>query len=576
MNKKLSMKRTGELILQPYFQYFIFLVIIFISFFLKFRSFGLYEDDYWCIGVPANSDFNEIMKILKENFLNLQYNMGRFIGFTVLFFLPWLTYQIGGLISVYVFGILLIWVNSILVYKILNFRFTSFISVLGTLVFILFPADTTKPLLIHTYQLQLSLFFSLAAFLFYFKNKYFLSYLLAFFSLITYENAFLAFIFIPLFKIAEWDKPFLKKLITHFLIIGSFLLFLFLIRKFSGEERISSLELIPTIKYLIGSLILGPLTVLFSFIHAAIETLKNIGKVWYGILVGIIIILPLLLGGLKKQFYESDANKQDFRLSKFTFKMNPDVLDSLKMSLAGIFMLIVGYLFAFTHYPPTILAGRSTSVHFGAYIGSIVLLSGLLNICFIKIKRKQNLKILVIFLSGYFSILIGFGNVIQNDFQLSWEKQKIFWNQIINKTNKIDNGDLILVSGKNIEETKYIFSFSWATPDILNLLYKFPSDWENPKLAIIGNHCSTIKKDSISKKLYIEPMYPWLFEGKEKYYFNEENLIYFELNSGEFIRKEGDFYIDDILISTTLSDSIGVEFTNLEKREIAKFFNLKK
>src|SRR5436305_461513 len=79
------------------------------------------------------------------------------------FFLPdlfsFIGDKLGGLPAIYLLGFLIVTLNSFLCYRLLRTRIPRAAALAGALAFCLFPADTTKILLTHDFQLQPSLTF---------------------------------------------------------------------------------------------------------------------------------------------------------------------------------------------------------------------------------------------------------------------------------------------------------------------------------------------------------------------------------------------------------------------------------
>ena len=84
----------------------------------------------------------------------------------------------------------------------------------GAAVFCLFPADTTKILLTHDFQLQPSLTFALLAGLAYAAGRRPLAYVVSAGALLSYENGFLALFALPLF-VRRWDRSLPRALLVH-------------------------------------------------------------------------------------------------------------------------------------------------------------------------------------------------------------------------------------------------------------------------------------------------------------------------------------------------------------------------
>src|SRR5207302_4136088 len=88
---------------------------------------------------------------------------GRPLGFFLPDLLSFIGDKLGGLPAIYLIGFLVVTLNTFLCYRLLRVRVPPAPAVVGAAVFCLFPADTTKILLTHDFQLQPSLTFALLA-----------------------------------------------------------------------------------------------------------------------------------------------------------------------------------------------------------------------------------------------------------------------------------------------------------------------------------------------------------------------------------------------------------------------------
>src|SRR5207237_4181343 len=109
--------------------------------------------------------------------------------------------------------------NTFLCYRLLRVRVPVAAAAVGAAVFCLFPADTTKILLTHDFQLQPSLTFALLAALAYAAGRRPLAYALSAGALLSYESGFLALFALPL-CLRSWDRRLLRELVGHMLMLA--------------------------------------------------------------------------------------------------------------------------------------------------------------------------------------------------------------------------------------------------------------------------------------------------------------------------------------------------------------------
>ncbi len=532
--------------------YLFFLVIIWLAYFFSFRGFGLYEDDYWFVGKPDNLTFQGLLNLLGENILNIEGGQGRIIGFTVPQLLTFLSYKVGGLGGVYILGSLIVFLNSVLVFQFARRFLPITVAALATILFILYPADTTKPLLVHIYQLQLSLIFVLLALNQYAAGRKILAFILALCSLLTYESAFLLFLTVPLF-VEVWNKQLGRKFILHMAICFIILFCLFIIRKLLGETRAGEVEGVETAKMAVMSLFIGPIVSAYAFIHAIIEALASIGLLKWILFLSLIILTTGVILSDKISFPDEKIRNQiKFPFISITIEGEKLFSRLIRLIIASTIMLCFSYLFAFTHYPPNILHGRSTSVHLaGSVAGSLL---AALIIYFVFYLFKENKAIRVVLYATtilILSLLLSRGYLIQHDFKESWKEQKTFWREIVKLTPDAKENTLILVDVKNQrEDLKNIQTYSWPIPDIYNLIVSFDTSWNPvPKVAVIGNSFP----DSLycdKNGTYFVPVYPFMFDDREKVYLEDGNIIYLEFAEGKAARIDTTLNCDSCVVRT--------------------------
>jgi hypothetical protein len=95
--------------------------------------------------------------------------------------------------------------------------------------------------------------------------------------------------------------------------------------------------------------------------------------------------------------------------------------------------------------------------------------------------RQKNLAALL--LATYFSLLIGFGIIVQQQNKLSWKYQQAFWADVIQLAPDLNDGQVILVDAPSLPWGSQLYPFAWSMPSVVGQLYQFPWQWKNvPKL----------------------------------------------------------------------------------------------
>jgi len=426
--------------------------------FHHFRDFGLYEDDYWFISEAMGKNLDYLLGRLHTAFTALP--QGRPFGFFLPDLFSFVGDKLGGLAAIYLLGFLIVTLNTFLCYRLLRVRFPAAPAAVGAAVFCLFPADTTKILLTHDFQLQPSLTFALLAALAYAAERKPLAYVLSAGALLSYESGYLALFALPLF-VRPWDRSTPRTLAQHAAVLIGILLAVVLVRFAVGEGRAtgSAGGVTAIVPMLLGSLVLGPARSLAAMFYGPLKAIPG-----WDTETGILAVLALLGSGALLGILS--ARRTVLRASR---------REVLQLGAAGLAMLVVGYGFAFTHYPPNAIVGRGTSVHLGATLG----------MCFIAAAVAWfllgvRLRVATALIACYLAVAVGYYVTIEHDFMRSWQVQRAFWQQVVACCSDLQDGTVLLYELNPSDEPTFIFTNSWADPLILGETFAFPSDWSNP------------------------------------------------------------------------------------------------
>lgn len=468
---------------------------VFISRFLYLNSFGFYEDDYYNIPPYLNIPAGELFGLIKINLTN--WLQGRPLSF-----LPYVFsltgFTIAGLPGLYLIAFIINTINGFLVFLILKSIISEpgIFALSGTLMFCLFPSDTTKTLLIHSYLYQMSVMFFLCATYLYLNNHKLISYLIALLCLFSFESMFILFFAVPFLQ-KNRSHDFKKSYLIHLTVLVSFLILSFLYRKISGETRVEELTGNAADYFFKSavSFIAGPLVNLYLLIRAPFATLKSIDLISFLFVIVFVIVLYNVLSKMKPQnaddfkskFFNLGLNRLKFQ---FNYTVSERLNECLKLIPVSVLFVCFGYVLSFTHYPPTAVAGRLTSVHIPAAFG-VSLLFAICVTSVLELLSNDRQKIIWTgIVSFYISVLVGYGLIIQKDFVKSWENQRNFWTRVINLCPDLEDNTLIILdnSNKKLPSTNYILSNSWADPVVLQRIFSYPKEWKNPpRLFVLNN-----------------------------------------------------------------------------------------
>ena len=513
-----------------------------LSHFLYFKGFGLYEDDYANVGIFFGIDLPHLLKVI-SNRLTI-WTEGHPLAFLPVLFL-YISELTGGFHFLYVIAFLIVTINSFLVYKVLKkiIPESYVLAIAGALAFCLSPSDTTKLYLQHAFILQMSIMFFLSATLLYLNNKKVLAYLTIILSIFTYESPFMLFFGVP-FLAGAWDKKFRKEYLKHFIILCLMIAAVFFYRKLTGESRAleASGDSIGVITKIIVGVITGPLYNIFLYIRAPIFSLYHLiprsDIYWwyynyiYFILSGCFILFLFIFYKLRSDYSLNSAinsfSEDDTHINKKEDKHIHDYFRKItKLVLASVILLCLGYTVSFTHYI-YIPMGRLTSVHLAASVGGAFIFACVCASIFFIAEKYKLKKYAVVIFSLYLTLLVGYNTYAQKEFVESWSYQKFFWSEVVRLSPDLQDGTVIL---SNIPEDKLLITRKFVYPFqnywnrlMIKYLYRFPENWQMPFYQnISGNPEKEIylnNKDLMLKSEYFPP-----------YALKDSNVILIKMNA---------------------------------------------
>ena len=436
-------------------------LLVWLAQFHHLRDFGLYEDDYWFISQAMGKDPGWLLGRFQTAFTTLP--QGRPLGFFLPDLLSFVGDKLGGLTAIYLLGFAIVTLNTFLCYRLLRVRAPLAAAIVGAAVFCLFPADTTKILLTHDFQLQPSLTFALLAALAYAHGRPILAYVVGAGALLSYESGFLALFALPLL-VRRMDRALPRALLVHAAALGGVMAIVVAARFVAGEGRATASvgglgDILPP---LLGSLVLGPARATAAMFYGPLKAIPA----WDPETVALSLLAALGFGALLWRTTRRERSPAALRAGR---------RDVLQVGLAGLAMLVLGYGLAFTHFPPNAVVGRGTSVHLGATLGMAVLATA---VAWLLLSLRA--RVASVALAGYLALAVGYYVTIERDFGRAWQLQRSFWQQVVACCADLEDGTVLIYEVSSGDEPTFIFTNSWADPLILAQTFAFPATWTNP------------------------------------------------------------------------------------------------
>lgn len=528
-------------------------VVCFVTHFLWLPQFGLYEDDYFYVIPVFDWDWSSWWIQLKEAVIHpIQ---GRPLNHAMRRTLFFLSLNHGGLQSAYLVGWSLVTINALLVFTFVHRALSAQAAVAAALLYIVYPIDTSRQVLMHQTDLILGTSVLLTALNLYARGWRVSGFAVAGLGLINYESFYLPFLAAPLL-LASREPITWRRLLGHGLafigIAGSVLL----ARKFLGESRAT--EMLGGLGDVTGKMLsAGPIGAwhslkatgqrpLDALLHAAPYALV------LGLAVGFLTVWCVARSGT------SEASSR------------PQASALVWIASGAVLAWLVSYLLAFRegYYPPVVSIGRLTGVHTPGTFGAAML-------CAVLVEFTGRLRIRplratsAILFGGLIGFSAAYGLEIQrSEYVAHWAKQTEFYQTMIELTGDLREGEVIVLDAEGDRDALPItqgfprFGMVNYTPLAFAKYATWPSDWKiAPQVAVIWKECPAVAaKDGLA--LFTPP---WRFQPvpnsaelpRDVPIIRDNRFIYLTAQDGILRRQSGPVAIRGHLLNARAPSHIG-------------------
>jgi hypothetical protein len=437
-------------------------------------SFGLYEDDLFIVPQAVRMTPDELFRFVGDYLLQLKGHASP-LSESFIFVFSFIGWKLNGLWGAYWLGYAIVALNVALFYLLLH-RVTGSRTMawLGGLSYSLFSADTTQAFLTHTLGLQPSLTLLLLALHSYAAQKRWLAYSILAIMLFGYETPFPVFLAAPLL-VKTWDRRLRREIITHSLVLFAMLAAVFVLRRAIGEGRVAALGPVEMILTPLIHMLQGPFVSIGTFLYRPWQVIQSLDP---EALIAAGLAFPALAWSLwrlktNREFELLGQAGMEAALASNAFRT------PARLALTGLIMLALAYPLTFTVRAYAI-SGRDTRVHLAGVVGAAILWAC---ICFFVLSwmeaRKRKL-IGVGIIAIVFSLLVGYGFLIQKDYMLAWQSQKQLWSGLLPLIPDVNEGTVVLVDPQGLPEPQQISANTWVLPRLLRDICSFPSQWNHP------------------------------------------------------------------------------------------------
>ena len=468
---------------------FFLALLLWIARYWHFKDFGLYEDDLTVIPNVMGMTSSQYFDLLIDH-LGMLHPHGRPLSNSFIYTFTFLGNG-KSFNDLYLFGFGIETLNLVLFYYLLKRLFDEKFAVIGGISFVLFSADTTQAYLTHAYALHPTLLFLLLAFHSYLSGKRWLLYIFGVLILFTYEASYFILLAAPLLSL-RWDKKLLKELGINTVLLFLIIAGVYVFRSSVGDFRSIDLTVNNLLITPVLHMIEGPIVAMGTYLYRPLQAIRainsEVGIAILGSFIVFVLVLTRIFSGESdnsNEFIDSirrnkfSALRESIKNRRYPSQFPTHLKRLVKLTIIGIIFIVLAYPLTFTVRAYAI-SGRDTRVHFAAVVGAAILCTCLSKLLFSISEYYKHRRIMIVSMSLLFAFLMGYGFVIQRDYINAWDYQQEFWREIVRITSDADEGTVILVEPTGLKYTRQIDANTWNLPRVLDQIYKYPSDWEDP------------------------------------------------------------------------------------------------
>jgi hypothetical protein len=519
---------------------FVIMSVTFLAHFVFFPLFGIYEDDYILTLPTMHYSWHDFREALVDAWVNpvMARPLNHFLRQIFCFF----TVRNGHLGAGYLLSWILVSVNGITLFALIRRILGYAPALIGALVFVLFPLDTSRQILMHQTDLLVPIFLLLVCFHLYLSGRYVIAYVVIALSFIDLESLFPVFLAAPLLAAAVlgWrGKEFFRRFILHATILGVLFALLVAGRMTLGDDRARSVAGSPidTILRMVRLATEGPWHGLQALVLRPIDGAIHCSwdLVPYIILAIAMIAWALSRAGTTKEPATDPASvvRPDRRAALFVF-----IGGAVAWSLSYVLWIPDDY------FPPIIGIGRLTGEHSAAAIGA-GLVSASFGSWFFGAPRVPKRLVAFVF-SCYCGGLVSFGVQVQRtEYVAYWDETKRFWSDLLNQIRDIQDGEVVLIEQSSdsrvMPVTKGFNEYDEGSymPMALPFFVDFPNTWhDQPRVYGLWKGCDANDLgDSVKvhTPIWAPTIWPTVRSG---------NFIYFRAVDGRLERVTGSVTIE--------------------------------
>jgi hypothetical protein len=427
-------------------------ILVWVSRYWLFRSYGLYEDDFTRIPQAMTRTAGAMFDYTWDQLW--LFGQGRPLHSIFISWFAWIGALAGGLEAMYILGFLISVLNTVLLYLCLHrLAAPRIVSAVTTIAFATYPGDVSQTFLTHSFGVLPSLTLVLLACLAWMSGRWISTALLAATALMCYETPVAAMLGACLaHPRSQWRRAcglavLLLVLITAFAAL----------RLWIGEERVASLHIGELLTIIPKQVVVGSWTSFRSYVYRPLTEypFMDTSAIHLG-------LFGVLLGGIAACGPRGNIERRTMA----------------RLAVAAIVWTASSYLLTLT-VEANYDWGRPSRVHFPASVGCAVLVGCLAGL----VSQFAGRRTAIAFAALLTGASVAGLTPVQQDYAKAHRLQRQFWTDVLSLTPDLAQGKAVFLDRyPELPDARHMRMFEFHLPLIIPMLAEFSNAEPPPRI----------------------------------------------------------------------------------------------
>jgi hypothetical protein len=412
--------------------FFSLVLVGFAAHYLLLDQFGIYEDDYFFTTPAYSWSADQMFAHVADAWRS--WPQFRPLGFSLTHLVTWVTAQSESLTPAYLSGLGIQSLNAWLLYVLIARHTLRSAAFIAAAIFLLYPTDTGRTILMLRAFQHLNLTFILTALILYSYRRPTLALIVSSCSLLIYEHFYLGMLVAPLL-VTRLNPIDWLSFLRRYALLALPPLILLVSRYFVGDSRAGDVVGSPldAAGRSLQAMVIGPKTTFLSLLERPLDALRHSDGTQWTIIIAVAVLVAFVSWILRRTETALVAENN-----------NPRALVTLGFLALGC--LSASYVLAIRpdNFPPVVNLGRLSGFNSPGSIACVLAIAALLSALLQRMRRGS-----VMLLGAgavYVGLLASFGYEVQRaDYARHWDQQRNVWEAALKTSPEWNEGTPIII-----------------------------------------------------------------------------------------------------------------------------------